>query len=117
MSEELDKRVHFLRAENIQALEHSERGLLDHLLGTRQLLVAWGSRPALCDAGLFHSVYGTEGYRWAALPLSGRTELQELIGREAESLAWLFCVMRRDTLVANLGRREGFAVGHRLDGG
>ena len=33
---------------------------LSHLLGTRRLLVEWGERPAVCDAGLFHSAYGTE---------------------------------------------------------
>src|SRR5580704_14622773 len=102
MHEELDKRVQFLRGVNIEAREHSERGLLDHLLGTRQLLLEWGARPVLCDAGLFHSVYGTEGYKHATLPLSMRSRVQELIGNEAESLVWLFCFMRRKTLGDNL---------------
>jgi len=45
----------FLREVNTQEIPHTERALLDHLLGTRQLLVEWGARPAVCDAGLFHS--------------------------------------------------------------
>ncbi len=41
---------------------------------------------------------------------------QELIGKEAEALAWLFCVMRRETLKANIGRPDGFAIEHRISG-
>jgi hypothetical protein len=116
MREDLDKRVQFLRDVNIEAREHSERGLLDHLLGTRQLLLEWGARPVLCDAGLFHSIYGTEGYQHATLPLSMRSRLQELIGNEAESLVWLFCFMRRKTLGDNLDRADKLDVEHRLSG-
>jgi hypothetical protein len=47
-----------LREANTEGMQHSDRGLLDHLFGTRQLLVEWEARAALCDAGLFHSVYG-----------------------------------------------------------
>jgi hypothetical protein len=82
--------------------------------GTRQLLVEWEARPALCDAGLFHSVYGTEYYQLKAIPLTMRNEVQGLIGDEAESLAWLFCMIRRETLFQNLEREREFRVQHRL---
>src|SRR4051812_35082482 len=84
--------------------------LLDHLLGTRCLLMEWAARPALCDAGLFHSVYGTEHYLPAAVPPGMRAEVAEMIGEEAEGLAWLFCVMDRDSFDANVGRTEGLGV-------
>jgi len=116
MREGLDKYLDFLRDVNVAAREHSGRGLLNHLLGTRQLLLEWGARPALCDAGLFHSVYGTEGYQQAAVPLGMRARVQELIGDEAEALVWLFCFMRRETLSGNIGRRGDLAVTHRLTG-
>ena len=57
MDEQLENRFRFLREVNTETMPHSERGLFDHLLGTRQLLVEWGARPALCDAGLFHSIF------------------------------------------------------------
>lgn len=69
---------------------------LSHLLGTRRLLAEWGERPALCDAGLFHSAYGTE-YFQPDQPAS-RDEVREVIGDEAEHVAWLWCTIRRDTL-------------------
>ena len=37
---------------------HSRRTLLDHLLGTHDLLVEWENEPDVCVAGLFHSIYG-----------------------------------------------------------
>lgn len=114
MDDELEKRVRFLRAAHVDGLPHTERGLLDHLLGTRQLLVDWRAQSAVCDAGLFHSVYGTEHYAPTAIPISMRAGVQQLIGAEAESLAWMFCMMRRESFDQNLGREGEFAVQHRL---
>src|SRR5687768_12796330 len=114
MDEQLENRLRFLRKSNTEGMPHTDRGLLDHLLGTRQLLVEWESRPALCDAGLFHSVYGTEYYELQAIPLTMRSEVQQLIGEEAQTLAWLFCMIRRETLYDNPGRDGGFRVQHRV---
>ena len=114
MDEPLENRLRFLRQANTEGMPHSDRGLLDHLLGTRQLLVEWEARPALCDAGLFHSIYGTEHYELKAVPLTMRNEVQQLIGEEAESLAWLFCMIRHETLYQNLELEGEFRVQHRL---
>jgi len=114
MDKELENLIEFLRAANAQMMPHTERGLLDHLLSTRKLLVEWGARPALCDAGLFHSVYGTEHYEPQAIPLFKRAAVRELIGEEAERLAWLFCIMRRETFDLNLHRTGDFTVQDRL---
>jgi len=110
MDDGLEDRLRFLRNANADAMPHSQRALLDHLLGTRQLLLDWGARPAVCDAGLFHSVFGTEHYAPQAIPLSMRADVRQLIGDEAESLAWLFCIMRRETFDANLGREGDLSV-------
>jgi hypothetical protein len=69
---------------------------LSHLIGTRRVLSGWGSRPALCDAGLFHSVYGTEYFEPTRTP--SRAELTALIGPEAERIAWLWCSIERATV-------------------
>jgi hypothetical protein len=114
MDEPLENRIQFLRGAHTDGMPHTERGLLDHLLGTRALLVEWGTRAAVCDAGLFHSVYGTEHFAPTAMPHSRRAEVRQLIGEEAESLAWLFCMMRRETFDQNLRRQGGFRVQHRL---
>jgi hypothetical protein len=115
MDEQLKNRLRFLRKVSTDQIPHpSKVGLFDHLLGTRRLLVEWEARPALCDAGLFHAVYGTEYYELKAISLSMRDEVRQLIGDEAESLAWLFCMMRRNTLDQNLHKDTDFSVQHRL---
>lgn len=114
MDDPLENRLRFLRQANTDDMPHSDRGLLDHLLGTRQILIDWETRPALCDAGLFHSVYGTEYYELQAVPLTMRNEVRQLIGEEAESLAWYFCMIRRESLYENSGREGEFKVQHRL---
>src|SRR6185503_5355381 len=117
MDEQLVNRLRFLRKASTEGMPHSEVGLFDHLLGTRQLLVEWEARPALCDAGLFHSIYSTDHYELTAIPLSMRDEVRQLIGDEAESLVWLFCMMRRETLFdQNLHKDRDFTVQHRLTG-
>ena len=117
VDEQLEKRLRFLRKAGTEEMPHAEGGLFDHLLGTRQLLVEWEARPALCDAGLFHSIYSTDHYEQQAIPLSMRDEVRQLIGDEAESLVWLFCMMRRNTLFdQNLHKDRDFSVQHRLTG-
>jgi hypothetical protein len=116
MDEQLENRLRFLRKANTEGMPHSDRSLLDHLLGTRKLLVKWEARPALCDAGLFHSVYSTEHYELKAIPLSMRDEVRQLIGDEAESLVWLFAMMRRETLYQNVKKDKDPSIQHRLTG-
>src|SRR5580698_8160 len=116
MDGQLENRLRFLRKASTGQMPHSDRALLDHLLGTRQLLIEWEVRPAVCDAGLFHSVYGTEHYELKAIPLSMRDEVRQMIGDEAESLVWLFCIMRRKTFDQNLRKDRDYSVQNRLTG-
>ena len=116
MDEQLENRLRFLRQANTEGMPHTDRRLFDHLLGTRQLLVEWGARPALCDAGLFHSIYSTEHFEQTAVPFTRRDEVRQLIGEEAESLVWLFCMMRRETFFLDLGKDQSPSVQHRETG-
>ena len=116
MDEQLENRLQFLRTANTAGMPHTGRALLDHLLGTRQLLIEWEARPALCDAGLFHSIYSTEHYTQTAVALTRRDEVRQLIGEEAESLVWLFCMLRREAFFLDLGKDRNPSVQHRLTG-
>ena len=94
------ERLALLRRLGYAELTHdSHVPFLSHLLGTRRLLVSWGERPALCDAGLFHSAYGTE-YFQPDHPAS-RDEVTALIGPVAEEIAYAWCTIRRDTLAVD----------------
>jgi hypothetical protein len=91
------ERLELLKSLGFGELEHdSHVPFLSHLIGTRRLLGSWGARDALCDAGLFHSVYGTEYFQPDRTP--GRDEVVAIIGADAERVAWLWCAIRRDTI-------------------
>lgn len=45
-----------------EALDHTGSSAFDvHLRGVQAVLRHWGADEELCNAGLFHSIYGTEG--------------------------------------------------------
>lgn len=85
---------------------HSGRTLFDHLLGTYNMLFHWGQPQAVCLAGLFHSIYGTNAFLRQSLQASQRAELQAVIGIEAEALAWLFCNIDRPRAILR-GLQQG----------
>lgn len=91
------ERLALLRDLGFDRIQHdSHVPFVSHLLGTRRLLVSWGERPALCDAGLFHSVYGTEYF--ALDGAADREDVRRIIGDEAEEIAHAWCTIRRDTI-------------------
>jgi len=88
-------------------VEHNSRDRLrPHLEGTHDLLREWGARDELCDAGLFHSIYGTEYFQVQTAPVSCRDQLRAVIGDEAERLVQLWCFGRRDTLAPAFTRLQ-----------
>jgi hypothetical protein len=87
-------------------IKHSGRTLYDHLVGTHDLLEAWGNREPVCVAGAFHSVYGTKHFKHQAWPIADRATIRKLIGPEAELLAYIFCVADRPK--AFLAAFDGF---------
>lgn len=93
--------ISFLRAHGAERLGHAGgRTLLDHLVGTYEIVCRWKQPPVLQHAALVHSVYGTEIYAQRLLPLSRRDEVVQIAGDQAERLAYLFCVTPRDLLFA-----------------
>ncbi len=94
-------------------IEHSGGSLFEHLTGTAALLESWGAPPALVCAGLFHSIYGTEALRQAAVSPAERAELRAQLGEETEELVYLFGTATRDSLHASTAaaaRTDGSAL-------
>lgn len=80
-------------------LEHTGTAAFDeHLKGVQAVLRYWDAPDHLTKAGLFHSIYGTEGFQGFALPLTERNAIRSLIGERAEKLAFIFCMVDRSTL-------------------
>ena len=86
---------------------HGQRTLFDHLVGTYGLLKSWGNTNSVCLGGLFHSIYGTNAFKHSSLLGSQRTQLQALIGEDAEQLAWRFCNIDRPRAILDaIAKRE-----------
>lgn len=97
----------FLQAIGVESIGHGSRisadgaaagSFFDHLTGTEDQLRGWKVVEPVCLAGLFHSIYGTEGFRGFILPLDERPRVASCIGDHAELLAFLNCVMDRNIL-------------------
>jgi len=91
-----------LKSLPIQAVEHSHGNFHPHLLGVYQYLCERGQPEHVCLAGLFHSIYGTDGFQEFNLPLSRRADIQELIGCDSESLVYAFCAHTHDSMRGSL---------------
>lgn len=92
----------FLRQYSADKNPHSTGSLMDHLLGTCEILRQWDASHEICLAGLFHSVYGTESYVERLVGLNLRNDVAKLIGEDAELIAFLFGVMEKETFYDNL---------------
>jgi hypothetical protein len=106
----LARLVRFLESAGAERVEHSNESLLDHLLATREVLASWGGRRELCDAGLFHSVYGTQFLGDELLGTDRRDEVRAMIGAEAEAVVWLWHGIQRESLAQNLGRTDDLTI-------
>lgn len=111
MSDDILKR---LERFGISSISHGQTTLLTHLRGTRNILESWGCALYVCDAGLCHSIYGTESFSKALITLDGRQYVQELIGVEAERMAYLFGAHKKESFWGNLDRSENFSVEDRF---
>ena len=78
------------------------RTLQDHLLGTWAILCRWRQPDWVCEAGAFHSVYGTDVYEGQLVPASERDRVRAAIGEAAERLVYLFSMMSRRAFVQRI---------------
>ena len=89
--------LEFLRERSADETAHSLSDLLEHLTGTRDILVRWGAPARVCTAGLFHSVYGTESFDVVTIDPAERAAVRALVGDECEELVYLFAAMTRES--------------------
>jgi hypothetical protein len=100
-----DAIIALLRSRDAATMPHAGgRSLLDHLIGTAEVLDRWGQPDVIRRAALIHSVYGTDAYRHPIAGEGDRAELAAVAGQDAERLAYLFAVTPRRLLVAGTHR-------------
>jgi hypothetical protein len=97
-----------LKALGVGEFAHLNGNLESHLLGTYGLLREWDNPGYVCDAGLYHAVYGTQPLQRLGIPHkpyspSDRPGIRAIIGEESERLVYLFGACDRDWFYPQIG--------------
>ena len=74
-------------------LQHNGKTFFEHLFNTLILLEKNNSDKDLLLAGLFHSIYGTEYYKFES-PYKNTDIIRNLIGEKADNLVTEFCALQ-----------------------
>jgi hypothetical protein len=89
----------FLLELGMQDVTHpSEINFYAHSVGVSKYFEDLGSPEHLVRAGLYHSIYGAQGFEDFALPISRRAEIAGLIGEDAEKIVYLYCAASDESL-------------------
>jgi len=92
-----DRRIGlFLARSGADAIPHPGGTLARHLHRTGDTLRAWGSSPALVDAGRLHAAYGTDEFLAALATRTAREKVEAVVGSEAEIVIDSYCRCDRD---------------------
>ena len=95
-------------------MKHSGRTLGDHLLNTMELLYKHNAPEAVCLAGAFHSVYGTNAYINNAIDYDQRDNYKKVIGDDVEELVYLFSTINRPDCIEE-GKLFNFRTGDPIE--
>lgn len=83
----------YLLSIGVENTEHSGRSFFDHLCRVEDILRICRASEDVCLAGLYHSIYGTNHFKYETT--NDRQSIKEVIGERAEYLAWIFCNAKR----------------------
>jgi hypothetical protein len=95
MDKNYKRMTDYLVGLGIDQVNHTSKTYLGHLVAVYRLMEANGCTEEVCQAGMFHSIYGTQKFQGFKLPLEKRGDVRDLIGERAERLAYLNCAMFR----------------------
>lgn len=85
----------------VQDVEHGDKTFYDHCYGVYKILKTMNCSQEVCNAGLFHSIYGTESFN-TNIEIS-KQQVIDIIGDKSEKLVTMFCNLknRYDSLLSN----------------
>jgi uncharacterized protein DUF6817 len=104
----INDKLQALKELGVGELGHLNGNLESHLLGTYALLKKWNNPGHVCDAGLYHAVYGTQPMKRLGIPHkeyspSDRSKISGIIGEQSEELVYLYGACDRDYFYPRIG--------------
>ncbi|KAF2105679.1 hypothetical protein BDV96DRAFT_592108 [Lophiotrema nucula] len=109
-----DQRQAFLKELTSADEYHGEKSFYQHLFNVYSYLKSQSLPDEVCDAGLFHSVYGTEFYHFQSATIT-RDVVRGYIGEYAEELAHIFYRLRKDRFASIVNNTPRWGVRQHLD--
>lgn len=103
-----------LQAMGAGEFAHLNGSLSSHLKGTESLLRSWGASEVVCIAGLYHAVYGTDGFNPSLTGLNSRPQIVNLVGAEAEELTYLYGACDRAVFYPRIGGESQLLLADRF---
>lgn len=94
--------------------KHSRKSFYEHLFGVYTHLKEQNLPEEVCDAGLFHSIYGTEFYKFHNNRIT-RDVVRGYIGDYAEELAYIFCSVKKSRFEAIVSNTLGLSRQQHID--
>lgn len=93
---------------------HGKKSFYQHLLNVHNYLQSQSLSPEVCDAGLFHSIYGTEFYQFEDATIT-RDAVRGYISEYAEELVHMYCGLRKGRFKAIADNTMGWSTRQHLD--
>jgi hypothetical protein len=106
LSNRMEEALQRLSALGAEGLDHPAGDVLQHFRSTFERLQTWGEDEAVCWAGLYHAVYGTETFVPTLMTLERRQEVAGIIGAKAETHVYFFCACDRAFFARRLIRED-----------
>lgn len=99
----MSNKFHILAELGAGEFEHLDGSLINHLNATKELLEQWGASIELQDAGLYHGVYGTDGFSQHLVSTSQRGKIAAIIGSLSEEIVYQYCACDRGVFFPVIG--------------
>lgn len=110
---EFQRLVGVLRDLGANTIPHSNRHLIDHLIGTWAILQRWRCDLDVCVAGLFHSVFGTRAFPRALVNDESMDLIRDAIGERPFALVRFFKLLNPHSLAGLVRHEEQVVDGSR----
>lgn len=94
--------------------KHYKKTFYQHLYNVYCYLKAQSLPEEVCNAGLFHSIYGTEFYDFQSAAIT-RDVVRGYIGEYAEELVYIYCGLRKDRFRSIINNAPGWGAQQHLD--
>lgn len=104
----------FLRELTSRKKHHGNKSFYQHLCNVYGYLKSQSAPDEVCDAGLFHAIYGTEFYDFQSSAIT-REVVRGYIGEYAEELVYIFCGLRNGRFRSIINNTPGWSAEQHLD--